>query len=257
MKSDAAIEGESQRDRFATTRWSLILSCANSDTKKENARQALAELCRIYWRPIFGYICRRGYSVTDAQDLTQDFFLMVVEGDLLSLADPGRGRFRSLLLKAVQNFLIDSHDWRKAQKRGGGKKFIPWNDWMAEAPSQFSASVRELHESPAEKIFDFRWAATVTEEALRRLADECEKSGRRRVFSVLAKYLISDRNDISYANLAMSLGIPTSAVKKLLHHLRSRYRVILRDEVSQTVENANDVNDEIRYLCAVLATSGL
>jgi DNA-directed RNA polymerase specialized sigma24 family protein len=256
VKSDAAIEGEPQPNRFATTRWSLILACANSDATEENARQGLAELCRIYWRPIFAFICRRGYSISDAQDLTQDFFLMVLEGDLLSIADPDRGRFRSLLLKALQNFLTDNHDRRNAEKRGGGKQFVPWNDWMAEAPSHFSTSIGELQNWPVEKIFDLRWATTVTEEALRRLADECENCGRRRLFSVLSKYLTSDRSDVSYAKLSVALGVAESSVKRLLHHLRARYRIILRDEVSQTVENAEDVDDEIRYLCAVLATSG-
>lgn len=181
---------------------------------------------------------------------------MVLEGHLLSLADPDRGRFRSLLLKALQNFLTDDHYRRKAEKRGGGKQFIPWSDWMAESPSHFSASIRELQNWPVEKIFDLRWATTVTEQALRRLADECENSGRRRMFSVLSKYLTSDRSDVSYTDLSVSLGIAESSIKRLLHHLRARYRIILRDEVSQTVENADDVNDEIRYLCAVLATSG-
>ena len=256
MKSDATIEGEPQPNRFATTRWSLILSCAKSGTTKENARQALAELCRIYWRPIFAFICRRGYSISDAQDLTQDFFLMILEGDLLLLADPDRGRFRSLLVQALQNFLSDNHDRCKAEKRGGGKQFVPWNDWMAEAPSNFSTSIRELQNWPAEKIFDLRWATTVTEQALRHLADECANSGRQRMFSVLSEYLTSDRSDVSYSSLSASLGVPESSIKRVLHHLRARYRIILRDEVSQTVENAEEVNDEIRYLCSVLATSG-
>jgi len=181
---------------------------------------------------------------------------MVLEGNLLSLADPDRGHFRSLLVKALQNFLTDNHNRCKAEKRGGGKRFVPWNDWMAEAPSQFSTSTPELQNWPAEKIFDLRWATTVTEQALRHLADECENSGRRRMFSVLSEYLTSDRSDVSYADLSVSLGIPERSVKKLLYHLRARYRIILRDEVSQTVENAEDVNEEIRYLCAVLATSG-
>ncbi len=181
---------------------------------------------------------------------------MVFEGHLLSLADPDRGRFRSLLLKALQNFLTDNHNRRNAQKRGGGKQFVPWNDWMAEAPSHFSTSIGELRSWSPEKIFDLRWATTVTEQALRRLADECENSGRRRMFSVLSKYLTTGRSDVSYANLSVSLGVAESSVKRLLHHLRARYRIILRDEVSETVENAEDVDDEIRYLCAVLATSG-
>ena len=116
---NAATAGASDPNRFATTRWSVVLSCANSVTTGDKARQALAELCRIYWRPIFAFICRRGYTVPDAQDLTQDFFLMVLEGNLLSLADPLRGRFRSLLLKALQNFLNDKHERRQTQSGPG------------------------------------------------------------------------------------------------------------------------------------------
>ena len=255
MKAHPAIESERNPNRFATTRWSIILSCAGSGTVEGEARKALSDLCRIYWRPIFAFICRRGYSVPDAQDLTQDFFVMLIEGNLLSLADPGRGRFRSLLLKALKNFLIDKYDQGKTKKRGGGMQFVPWNDWMAEAPSQLSIPAREFENWPAERIFDLRWAATVAEEALRRLAEECESRGRRRMFAVLGKYLTADRLEVSYANLSASLGVPETSVKRLLHHLRGRFRTLLREEVSQTVKSPAEVEDEIRYLCAALATS--
>ena len=93
-----------------------MLSSADGLGDEASAREALGELCRIYWRPIFAFICRRGHNVNDAQDLTQDFFVMVLEGNLLRHADPERGRFRSLLLKALQNFLIDAHEKRQAKK---------------------------------------------------------------------------------------------------------------------------------------------
>jgi DNA-directed RNA polymerase specialized sigma24 family protein len=256
LNADASIKGDHGPSRFATTRWSLILTYANSETTKDAAGHALAELCQIYWRPIFAFICRRGYSVSDAQDLTQDFFLVMIEGNLLSVANPDRGRFRSLLLKSLQNFLKDKHDRHKAEKRGGGKEFVPWNDWIAESPSQFSASFRRVENWPPEKVFDLRWAVTVTEQALRRLAEECENCGRRRMFSILSKYLMTERGEVSYPNLSVSLGVPEPSVKRLLHYLRGRYRSILREEVSQTVEAAADVDDEIRYLCGVLASSG-
>jgi len=255
VKAHPAIESERNPNRFATTRWSIILSCAGSGTVEGEARKALSDLCRIYWLPIFAFICRRGYSVPDAQDLTQDFFVMLLEGNLLSLADPGRGRFRSLLLKALKNFLIDKHDQAKTKKRGGGMQFVPWNDWMAEAPSQLSVPAREFENWPAERIFDLRWAATVAEEALRRLAEECESRGRRRMFAVLGKYLTADRMDVSYANLSASLGVPETSVKRLLHQLRGRFRTLLREEVSQTVNSPAEIEGEIRYLCAALATS--
>ena len=255
MKPQLAFEGDRSPGRFETTRWSLVLSCANSGSTKETARQALGELCQIYWRPIFAFICRRGYSVVDAQDLTQDFFLMVLEGNLLALADPCRGRFRTLLLRALHNFLIDKHDWGKTKKRGGGIDFVQWDDWMAETPSQLSIPSGTLTDWPPEKIFDLRWATTVVEQALRLLAEECESRGRRRMFTVLSRYLTAERADISYASLSASLGIPANSVKRLLHHLRERYRDILRHEVAQTVESAAEVDEEIRYLCAALATS--
>ena len=82
---------------FVTTCWSVILSAADSQSAEQKARDALAQLCRTYWRPIFSFVCRRGYSTEDAQDLTQDFFLMMLERNWLEHADPSRGRFRSLL----------------------------------------------------------------------------------------------------------------------------------------------------------------
>src|SRR5438874_11936314 len=87
----------------------MVLSCAQTADSAEVAHRALTELCRRYWRPVFALICRRGHSVTDAQDLTQDFFMTLLTGNLLALADPGRGRFRSLLRTAVENFLNDKH----------------------------------------------------------------------------------------------------------------------------------------------------
>src|SRR5215470_799110 len=167
-------------DRFITTRWSVVLSCADSKIESIAARDALAELCRIYWRPIFAFICRRGYSTQDAEDLTQDFFVIMMEGDWLQNADPSRGRFRSLLLKSLKNFLNDAADKIRARKRGGDVSFISWDPWMIELPSQWSISTKSLNSLPAERLFDVRWAATVVERALGRLREECERQGRGR-----------------------------------------------------------------------------
>jgi RNA polymerase sigma-70 factor (ECF subfamily) len=243
-------------NQFQTTRWSVVVSCAQTSETNEVAQRALTELCRVYWRPIFALICRRGHSTTDAQDLTQDFFVMLLKGNLLSLADPARGRFRSLLRTAVENFLNDKQHLARRQKRGGTLQFVAWDEWMAEAPSQLSIYGQELKSCPSERVFDVRWAATVVEHALRRLAKECESHGRLRMFTALSKYLSVERMEISYANLSTSLGVPETVIKRVLHQLRVRYRVILRDEVAQTVASSADVDDEIRYLCAALASAG-
>jgi RNA polymerase sigma factor (sigma-70 family) len=250
---ETVTEGSRSPDRFSTTRWSVVLACGDSTAGEETARKALAELCKTYWRPIFAFICRRGYSVPDAQDLTQDFLLMVLEGDLLKRADPSRGRFRSLLLKALQNFLIDDTIRKRARKRGGDMKFVSWDEWMAEAPSHLAISLQQAETWPAEKIFDVRWAATAVEHALRRLGEECEVRGRRRVFDVLNDCLAAERQDVSYPKLSRTLGVPETSVKRLVHQLRQRYRTLLREEVAQTVERPEEVDEELRYLCAALA----
>ena len=255
MTPETAIEGGRSPDRFSTTRWSLVLACADSTSGEATARKALAELCRIYWRPVFAFISRRGYSVPDAQDLTQDFFLMVLEGNILKRADPSRGRFRSLLVKALQNFLADDTIRKRARKRGGDMKFVSWDEWMAEAPSRLSIPAHDAETWPPERIFDVRWAATAAEHALRQLGEECEARGRRRVFDVLSDYLAAERQDVSYQKLSKTLGVPEASVKRLVHELRVRYRYLLRAEVAQTVEKPENVDEELRYLCAALAAT--
>ena len=240
---------------FVTTRWSLILSGAGSGSGDREIRQALAELCQIYWRPIFLFIARRGYSREDAEDLTQDFFVRILKEDWLQKADPARGRFRSLLLKSLQNFLNDAVDRRNSRKRGGDISFISWDSWIAEAPPQLSLTDEALRSWPAERVFDASWAATTVQRALRGLCEECESKGRRRVFEVLSPYLSAERDDLSYATLATRLRVPERFVKKLIYHMRQRYRVLLRDEVRQTVADPAEVDEELRHLCGSLAAS--
>lgn len=255
MKSDPQGGRTVRSNRFETTRWSVVLSCAQTSETRASAEHALTELCRVYWRPVFALICRHGHSATDAQDLTQDFFLMLIKGNLLSLADPSRGRFRSLLRTALENFLTDKRHLSRRQKRGGAAQFLSWDEWMAEAPSQLSVYAQGGQTWSPERVFDVRWAATVVEQAYRRLAEECEIRGRLRMFTVLSKYLSSERIEISYAELASTLRVSEPMIKRLLHELRVRYRTILREEVARTVDDPAEIADEIRYLCAALASA--
>ena len=253
MAPDAATDGAGKSSRFATTRWSLILSSINALGEQGKAREALTQLCRIYWRPIFAFVCRKGHSVPDAQDITQEFFVMLLNGDLLQRANADRGRFRSLLLSSLQNFLINLHLKARTQKRGGDRQFVSWDEWMAEAPSRLTLPAAALDSWPAERIFDVRWAATVVERALRHLQEECELRGRRRLFDVLSSSLMAERDEISYQTLARELGCGTAEIKRALHRLRQRYRELLRAEVADTVEDHADVDEELRYLVAALA----
>ena len=241
-------EGAGEPREFVTTRWSLIVSAGNLGAEEQKAREALAELCRTYWQPIFLFVRARGYSIEDAQDLTQDFFVTILRNNWLQHADRNRGRFRSLLLRSLQNFLINAAEKTHAHKRGGDVEFVSWDDWMAEAPSQ------ALDSLPPERIFDLAWATTVVEHAFQRLREECESKGKLWLFQPLSSHLTDERDEVSYAKLSAELKMAETAVKKQLHNMRHRYRSLLRDEVSQTVEDRADVDDEIRYLCASLAT---
>ena len=246
-------QGAGEPREFVTTRWSLILSAANLGSEEQKARDALAELCRTYWRPIFSFVRARGYSIEDAQDLTQDFFVTILRNNWLQHADRNRGRFRSLLLRSLQNFLVNAAEKTQAHKRGGGAEFISWDDWMAEAQSQLSIPIQALDSVPPERIFDLAWATTVVEHAFQRLREECESRGKLWLFQALSSHLTDERDELSYANLSAELEMAETAVKKQLHNMRQRYRSLLRDEVSRTVQNPADVDDEIRYLCAALA----
>ncbi|MEY2572977.1 MAG: hypothetical protein QOJ87_1190 [Verrucomicrobiota bacterium] len=251
MRASADTESPGALTHFVTTRWSLIRQRCAPDAASQ-IDPGLAQLCHIYWRPIFTYIFRRGYSEHDAQDLTQDFFMMIMEGNLLQFADPNRGRFRSLLLRSLKNFLIDVAVKRRRHKRGGAVQFVSWESWMGDAPAQLSLPIAKIESSPPEALFDAGWAAAIAGEALRRLRLECESKGRRRVYEVLHPYLTAERAETCYGALSRDLGVPEPSVKRLLHHFRTRYRALLREEVRKTVESEAKVADEIRYLCASL-----
>jgi RNA polymerase sigma-70 factor (ECF subfamily) len=131
-------------------------------------------------------------------------------------------------------------------------QFVSWDKWMAEAPAQLALPASKIESSAPEALFDAGWAAAVAGEALRRLRLECESKGRRRVYEVLHIYLTAERGEICYEEVSRALGVPEPSVKSLLHHFRTRYRTLLREEVAKTVESEANVNDEIRYLCATL-----
>jgi RNA polymerase sigma-70 factor (ECF subfamily) len=244
------VGAEGQIHSFNTTHWSVVLAANNGS---DEARQALAALCHTYWRPVFAFIQRRGHSVQDAQDLTQDFFLHVLDGSLLQRADPARGRFRSLLLKSLQHFLIDAHTKRTARKRGGDFAFVSWDDWAAEAPSQMMIPAEAIENWPAERLFDVRWATTVVEQAMRSLREECESRDRRALFDLVSPFLAAERDELSYHDLAERLGTAPATTRSIVHRMRGRYREHLRAAVAQTVENPDEVDEEIRSLCSILA----
>jgi len=230
---------------FPTTRWTLVIAAA--DAQRTEARAALVSLCERYWYPLYAYVRRRGYPADQAQDLTQEFFVRVLEGRYLGRADPDKGRFRSFMLTSLKFFLADEADRNRAQKRGGGAVL------SLEMTSGEERYQRELahHETP-ERIFERRWALSVLDAVMDRLRDEFVQHGRADYFDRLKVFLL-DQAETPYATLAREMGTSEGALKVAVHRLRKRYRDLFRQEIAETVSDLAEVEPELRYLAEALA----
>lgn len=245
--SDASASGEPRGNAvFVTTHWSVVLTAGRNDTTR--AHEALTRLCQTYWRPLYAYVRRRGYSAHDAEDLTQAFFARLFERNDVARVSPNRGKFRSYLLAAMNHFLSDEWDRARAHKRGGGK-VIHLDSAVAE--SVYAAEHADT--LTPEKLFDQRWAITVLEEVHQRLQQEHERAGKAAQFKTLRFSLMGERSAMPYTELARKLGMSEGAVKVAVHRLRQRYRVVLRELIAETVSTPDEVEDELRYLMRALA----
>jgi len=238
---------------FHTTHWTIVMRAAQSQAPE--GQSALAELCRLYWYPLYIFARRRGNSPEDAQDLTQGFFLHLLEHRALTGVDRLKGKFRSFLLASFQNHLSDAVDRARRLKRGGDKKFVQLD--AEEAEERYRLEPVEF--LTAEKIFDARWAMTVMGEALKQLRQEYATAGKTSTFEALKAFL-DPNNSIaapSYDEVANRLQVTTGGVKTLIHRLRKRYTALLREEVGRTVSDPTEIDEEIHALCeALIATEG-
>lgn len=213
------------------------------------AAPALSQLCELYWPPLYSYARRRGYPVEQAQDLTQAFFVRFLEKRYVQAADPERGKFRSFLLASFKHFLANEYDREHAKKRGGGQQPIAIELETAEA--RYAAEPRD--ELTPESLFERHWAQGVLDRALARLCAECAQSGKAAMFEALGEYLIGEKQKGGYAETARMLGTSEGAIKVTVHRLRRRLRDLLRAEVGATVSEDSEIDEEIRYLIAVLS----
>lgn len=231
---------------FQTTHWSLVL--AAGEPGHPAAQRAVAELCRNYWYPLYAFVRRKGRPAEEARDLTQDFFSVVLEKNYFGDADRERGRFRTFLLAAAENFL--RNDWAKRQtlKRGGGIGFISF-----EADTAETRYLREpVDGETPEKLFDRRWAVSLLETVMERLRSEFAKAGKQDHFESLHVFLSGEKHAASYVEVATKLNLSEGAVRVAVHRMRARYGELLRKEIATTLADPRDVDDELRHLFAVL-----
>jgi RNA polymerase sigma-70 factor (ECF subfamily) len=214
----------------------------------EDARDALTKLCESYWYPLYAYVRRRGYAAVDAQDLTQAFFVRLLEKRSLQVADPRRGKFRSFLLASMDHFLANERDRARAKKRGGDRAQLSLDFVTGES----RINLEPAHNLTPERLFLREWTMTLLEVVVRRLEKECQAAGKAKQFELLRDTLTGDQQRPAYEKLAADLAMTPEAVRQAARRMRKRYRVLLRDEVARTVGPRSDVDEEIGNLIAAL-----
>lgn len=237
----------SRGERFVSTHWSVVLKAA--DSSAPDSTESLEKLCQTYWYPLYAYVRRMGSSPEDAEDLTQGFFTRFLEKKYLRSVDPGKGRFRSFLLASLKHFC--AKEWRreKAEKRGGHYPAVSLDGLTAEERYRLEPADRLT----AEDIYERRWAMTVLQTALERLAAECRANGKEALYEALKGALSGDADLKGYLEIGARLNLSADAVKTAVHRLRQRYRSQLRSEVANTVADSREVDQELRHLLTVLS----
>ncbi|HYE30888.1 MAG TPA: sigma-70 family RNA polymerase sigma factor [Methylomirabilota bacterium] len=233
---------------FGTTHWSVVLLAGAGS--EPQAAKALEKLCHIYWRPLYAFSRRQGNSPEQAADLTQEFFAHLLATDALKQVSQERGKFRSFLLASFKN--LASNEWLRSQrqKRGGGVSVLSLEDLALEEQRQQNIG----EELTPEMIFDRSWAEAILAQALARLRAECDSDLKARRFDDVKLFLLGEQGDDSMAAAAERLQMSLSAIKALVHRLRQRFRELVRHEIAQTVGTRAELDEEIRYFCAVFGS---
>ena len=228
-----------------------MLAAGRSQAEPEVARAALAELCQTYWAPLYSFVRSRGYTVHDAQDLTQSFFAYLIEHKIYARVDRQKGRFRSFLLASFKNFLADASDRARTLKRGGGQNFLPLHEEQIEEAESLFQNHRTA--TTEDEIFDRSWAEALVTAGLERLSADYKGEAKEKLFNELRIFLVGSAGPPpAYAELAVRLGMSESTLRSHVTRLRARYREVLRAEVRQTVETEAEVDEELRELLHVL-----
>lgn len=235
--------GASQAARFGTTQWSVVLQA------EQGAEEALLKLCKLYWRPLYAFVRRRGHTVHEAQDLTQAFFAHVLEHRSLENVAPSKDRFRSFLLVSLRHFLDNEWHRSRAQKRGGGHVILSWNELRPEERD----ALEPRDNSTPEKAFNRRWALMLLERSMNQLRVECVAAGKGELFDRLKDCLTGDATGTPYHQLASDLNLSEGALKVTIHRLRRRFGELVRRHIATTVSRPEEIDEEIRELFSALS----
>jgi RNA polymerase sigma factor (sigma-70 family) len=232
---------------FPPTLWSVVLMAGERSSLQ--SEQALATLCQTYWYPLYAYLRRQGHTPHNAEDLTQSFFLHLLDRRALQHVHPHKGKFRSFLLASLKNFAADEWSKSQAQKRGGGAIVLSLDADVAEERYQADGA---QHSLDPEKLFERRWAIALLDRVLNRLEAETTLAGKQDRFQELRVFLSGDPPNLSYAQVAARLNMTEGAIKVAVLRLRQRYRELFRAEIANTVAASENVDEELRHVIAIL-----
>ena len=219
----------------------------------QGGQSALAELCRLYWYPLYVFARLSGHSPAGARDLMQGFFLRLLEHRTPAGVDRLKGKFRSFLLASLQNYLSDEFDRARCHKRGGNEEFVHLD--AEDAEERYRLEPVEF--LTAEKIFDARWAMTVLGESMNQLRQEYANEGKTSTFETLKVFLdpINSITPQSCEAAMHQLQVSLGGVKALIDRLRKQSSALLREEVGRTVCDPAEIDGEIHALCEALVAS--
>ena len=215
----------------------------------ESAQRALSIFSETYWAPLYTFVRRRGYPPADAQDIVQGFFERFFKQNALSRADQEKGRLRTFLLAALQNYMMDEHGRASALKRGGGQQVVSLDQKTAEAEAALSASI---HLDDV-RSFDLAWASSIVKRSWEQLQKNLTAEGKGQWLSELKPFVDgAGAAPPNQQEVAARLGVPIATLRTWLSRLRHRYREILRAEIASTVSNSASVDQELHYLHQIL-----
>ena len=229
---------------FPATQWSLVSRIHSED--ETEAKRALNELCAQYHYPLYCYIRRRGLAHHDAQDALHEFLAKLLRNDAFQQLNADHGRLRGFLGTSLRRFLFS---WHSSQAHERAHISLECEQELTEAERRFQRERLTDADTP-ERIFERKWAGELLRRVQQRLRAQYVADGKKSLYEALRPCLLNGgglRGEDTSA-IAAALGISTGALRVSMTRLMADYRVVLRREVAQTVENIAEVDDEIACL---------
>ena len=234
-------------DRFPPTRRSVIEAVRSIDS--EERERALESLCAAYWKPIYKYIRLRWNRPADeAQDLTQGFFIEVLERELLEKFAPKEGRLRTYLRVCVDSFVSNEDKAGRRQKRGGNVAHVALD--FAAAEEELGGAVMDPAAIPSpeslEEFFEKEWLRSLFSLAVEELHQFCVARERERTFRLFEAYDLEGHDKISYEQLAKEYAIPVTDVTNALAWARREFRRITLARLRELCGSEEEFRREAR-----------